>query len=158
MGNHQSKFSLDRQDIIEFLNIKVREHEHQIQVMRDTVATIQQEKIDIENTAAKKVATTIADSNEKVESMAAQIRAYKAELEQLSEFKSSRDLMANQILALKTLLETRERENKEMIHTMERKILQDKNSMKKEMLQKVNEAVANFRRVADQQMAEVFKV
>ena len=27
--------------------------------------------------------------------------------------------------------------------------------MKREMLQKVNEAVANFRRVADQQMAEV---
>jgi hypothetical protein len=27
--------------------------------------------------------------------------------------------------------------------------------MKKDMLQKVNEAVANFRRVADQQMAEV---
>jgi phenylalanyl-tRNA synthetase alpha subunit len=29
------------------------------------------------------------------------------------------------------------------------------NQMKREMLQKVNEAVANFRRVADQQMAEV---
>jgi hypothetical protein len=27
--------------------------------------------------------------------------------------------------------------------------------MKREMLQKVNEAVANFRKVADQQMAEV---
>lgn len=40
---------------------------------------------------------------------------------------------------------------------MERKILQDKNNMKKEMLQKVNEAVANFRRVADQQMAETTK-
>lgn len=63
--------------------------------------------------------------------------------------------MEHQIKHLNALLEQKEREYKDIIHTMERKILQDKNLMKKEMLQKVNEAVANFRRVADQQMAEV---
>ena len=59
------------------------------------------------------------------------------------------------VVELKQLLEQREREYKNNIHDLERKVLQDKNQMKKEMLHKVNEAVANFRRVADQQMAEV---
>lgn len=63
--------------------------------------------------------------------------------------------MENQIHSLEILLQDREKEYKEVIHSMERKILQDKNAIKKEMLQKVNEAVINFRKVADQQMAEV---
>ncbi|KAJ3129332.1 hypothetical protein HK098_001744 [Nowakowskiella sp. JEL0407] len=82
---------------------------------------------------------------------------YKSELEQLSEFKSQKKDLELQLLKNKQLLEQKEKEFKDTVHLMERKILQDKNLMKKEMVGKINEAVANFRRVADQQMAETTK-
>jgi hypothetical protein len=61
--------------------------------------------------------------------------------------------MENQLKYSKNLREKKEVEFKETINNLERKVLHDKNRMKREMLQKLNEAVASFRRVADQQMA-----
>ena len=63
--------------------------------------------------------------------------------------------MIEQIKSLKHTLELKEQEYQENLHSIEKKVLQDKSQLKKEMLQKVHEAVTNFRKVADQQMAEV---
>ena len=65
--------------------------------------------------------------------------------------------MESKINSLEDQLKKKESDHRSHIHNLERKILQDKNQLKKEMVQKVNEAVANFRRVADQQMAETTK-
>jgi hypothetical protein len=63
--------------------------------------------------------------------------------------------MEKKIIMYEELIKKKETENRYHIHNLERKVLQNKNQVKREMIQKVNEAVANFRRVADQQMAEV---
>ena len=64
--------------------------------------------------------------------------------------------MEKKIILYEELIKKKETENRSHIHNLERKALQNKNQVKREMIQKVNEAVANFRRVADQQMAEVY--
>lgn len=61
----------------------------------------------------------------------------------------------NQIDQLKINLTSKEEEYQDNLRSIEKKVFQDKTQLKKEMLQKVNEAVSNFRKVADQQMAEV---
>lgn len=118
---------------------------------------MQNDKRELEATCKQKIEQVVAEKQAEVEQMNIQCAKYKTDLDQLSEFRGKKDDLEKQIRILKNTLEEKEKEYKEVIHTMERKILQDKNVMKKEMLQKVNEAVANFRRVADQQMAETTK-
>ncbi|OAJ44441.1 hypothetical protein BDEG_27667 [Batrachochytrium dendrobatidis JEL423] len=132
-ANAQTKFNHDKQDIVEFLNIKVSEHEKMISVLESKAHQLEKEKQDYE------------------------IRT-KSEMSSLkSAMQSELETMQTQFIHYKTLLEKKECEYRDTIHNIERKVLQDKNQMKREMLQKVNEAVANFRRVADQQMAETTK-
>jgi molecular chaperone DnaK (HSP70) len=78
---------------------------------------------------------------------------YNLELSELNSFTEKKAEMENQLKYSKNLREKKEVEFKETINNLERKVLHDKNRMKREMLQKLNEAVASFRRVADQQMA-----
>lgn len=148
LGNVTSKFSQDRQDIVEFLNIKVQEHEKHICSLEQQVANLENEKRELEANARIKLDQTIDEKQQEIEQMHIQCAKYKTDLDQLSEFRGRKEDMEMQIRFLKNLVESKEKEHKDIIHTMERKILQDKNVMKKEMLQKVNEAVANFRRVA----------
>jgi len=66
-----------------------------------------------------------------------------------------KDEFVNQIDQLKLGLVKKDEEFQDSLRSIEKKVFQDKTQLKKEMLQKVNEAVSNFRKVADQQMAEV---
>jgi hypothetical protein len=157
LGNVQSKFSQDRQDIVEFLNIKLQEQEKHATAQEEVIRLLQNDKKELEVGCRVKIEGVVEQSKIEVEQMNIQCAKYKTDLDQLSEFRGRKDDLDKQIRVLNGTLEQKEKEYKDIIHTMERKILQDKNVMKKEMLQKVNEAVANFRRVADQQMAETTK-
>ncbi|KAJ3068809.1 hypothetical protein HDU98_008086 [Podochytrium sp. JEL0797] len=157
LGRAQTKFSSDKQDIVEFLNIKVREHEEHITTLEFKILTLEQEKRALEHKGKHDVESTKEEWRKEVDGVQTTCAKYKAELDMLFDFKGRKDDLERQLRQALALLETREREYKDVIHTMERKVLQDKSQMKKEMLQKVNEAVTNFRRVADQQMAETTK-
>ncbi|ORY40424.1 hypothetical protein BCR33DRAFT_852751 [Rhizoclosmatium globosum] len=157
LGRAQTKFSSDKQDIVEFLNIKVREHEEHITVLEAKIQKLEDEKRALEAKAKQDIENTIADWKKELDGVQNLSSKYKGELDMLFDFKGKKDDLERNLRQALALLETREKEYKDVIHTMERKVLQDKNHMKKEMLQKVNEAVTNFRRVADQQMAETTK-
>ncbi|KAJ3415997.1 Protein Hook 1 [Chytridiales sp. JEL 0842] len=141
-----------KQDIVEFLNIKVTEHEEYIANLESKVRQLEEEKKDMDMMYKSELDNTTDQWKAEVESLQLQCARYKTELEQLSDFKSRKEELEQQLRRTMNTLETKEKEFKDTIHSMERK-----NQMKKEMLQKVNEAVANFRRVADQQMAETTK-
>jgi hypothetical protein len=146
LGNVQSKYSKDRQDIVEFLNIKLQEQEKHVTTQDEVIRVLQKEKKEEELSCRAKIEQVVEGSKIEVEQMNIQCAKYKTDLDQLSEFRGRKDDLDKQIRVLKGTLEQKEKEYKDIIHTMERKILQDKNVMKKEMLQKVNEAVANFRK------------
>jgi hypothetical protein len=92
-----------------------------------------------------------------MENLSQKCTKYKLELLELTLFTEQKAALEQELVNAKTLLEKKELDFKDTIHSLERKVLQDKNRMKREMLQKLNEAVASFRRVADQQMAETTK-
>ncbi|KAJ3130852.1 hypothetical protein HK101_004920, partial [Irineochytrium annulatum] len=157
LGKAQAKFSSDKQDIVEFLNIKVREHEEQINQLEEKVRRQEEEMRERDIKARLELETSVAEVRRELDGSQALAARYKAELDQLFDFRGRKDDLEMQLRRTLATLEAKEKEYKDIIHSMERKVLQDKNQMKKEMLQKVNEAVANFRRVADQQMAETTK-
>ncbi|KAJ3125426.1 ubiquitin-like protein atg8 [Physocladia obscura] len=145
------------QDIVEFLNIKVREHEEHITNLESKIQQLENEKRSLETKAKADIENATIEWKKEVDNVQTVNAKYKSELDMLLDFKGRKDDLEKQLKNALTLLETREKEYKDVIHSMERKVLQDKTNMKKEMLQKVNEAVTNFRRVADQQMAETTK-
>ncbi|KAI8850655.1 hypothetical protein BC829DRAFT_388601 [Chytridium lagenaria] len=151
LGKAQAKFSSDKQDIVEFLNIKVREHEEQITLLEQKVRAQEDEMRERDMKAKADLEHAISEGKRELEQAQNLGARYKAELDQLFEFKGRKDELEFQLKRTTLLLESKEKEYKISFIPMERKVLQDK------MLQKVNEAVANFRRVADQQMAETTK-
>ncbi|KAJ3324013.1 hypothetical protein HDV06_000989 [Boothiomyces sp. JEL0866] len=157
LARTQAKFYSDKQDIVEFLNIKVGEHERMIASLESKNRTLDQEKRDMELHYQTQLANLEKSSQLELENLNQQCQKFKAELVELSSFSAQKDDMEEQLKQFKILLEKKENEYRETVHNLERKVLQDKSQMKREMLQKVNEAVANFRRVADQQMAETTK-
>lgn len=157
LAKQQKRTSHDKQDIVEFLNIKVQEHEKHITTLDEKIAQLEQERKEIEQKLLLELDTLSKLSESEKAALSATCAKYKAELDTLADFRAKKDDMELMLITLNRRLELKEKEFKDLVHSMERKVLQDKNQMKKEMLHKVNEAVANFRRVADQQMAETTK-
>ncbi|KAJ3027247.1 hypothetical protein HDV00_011336 [Rhizophlyctis rosea] len=157
LGKAQAKFTHDKQDIVEFLNIKVGEHEKQINVLEETVRRLEQEKRDAEQRGKDNLDNAMKEAKKEMDGVMQQFGKAKAELADLKKFAEDKVRMEKELDDLKKELKAKERDYKETIYNLERKVLHDKNQMKKEMLSKVNEAVASFRRVADQQMAETTK-
>ncbi|KAJ3182622.1 hypothetical protein HDU87_007960 [Geranomyces variabilis] len=157
LGKAQAKASHDKQDIVEFLNIKVGEHEKQINTMEEKAVQMDQEKADMVKQAQSNLDSAMAEAHKEIDSLQNQCSVYKAQLSDLHNFAARKVELEQQLIYLKGQLEAKERTFKDTVHNIERKVLQDKNMLKREMLQKVNEAVANFQRVADQQMAETTK-
>jgi myosin heavy subunit len=118
---------------------------------------LDQERRDIESKMKQEYESLQQTSQDEIDHLNAQCIKLKAELSELTYFSKQKVEIEEQLKQLRHLLEKKEKEYTETVHNLERKVLQDKSQMKREMLQKVNEAVANFRRVADQQMAETTK-
>jgi myosin heavy subunit len=157
LAKAQAKFYSDKQDIVEFLNIKVGEHEKMIANLEVKNKALDLEKRTIEQRMKQDFDLYQKTAQEETEQLHAQVSRLKSELTELNQFQKQKADLDEQLKHVKHLLERKEKEFAETIHNLERKVLQDKSQMKREMLQKVNEAVANFRRVADQQMAETTK-
>ncbi|KAI9002353.1 hypothetical protein BC832DRAFT_593657 [Gaertneriomyces semiglobifer] len=157
LGQANAKASNDKQDIVEFLNIKVGEHEKHITGLEEKVAQLEQDKRDMEVQAKADLENSMRDAHKEIDTLQNKCLTYQAQLNDLNAFAARKEETEELLRSLKAQLENKEKQYKETIHSIERKVIQDKNSVKKEMLQKVNEAVAGFRKVADQQMAETTK-
>jgi hypothetical protein len=157
LGKAQSKFNNDKQDIVEFLNIKVGQHEKLIALLEEKVKKLEEENKSLEYKAQHEIDSLKSSSKNEIESLASQCSRYKAELTELTSFAAVKSDMEKKIIMYEELIQKKETEHRGNVHNLERKILQNKNQIKREMIQRVNEAVATFRRVADQQMAETTK-
>ncbi|KAJ3317108.1 hypothetical protein HDU93_004196, partial [Gonapodya sp. JEL0774] len=157
LAKAQAKFSHDKQDIVEFLNLKVSEHERQIASLEDRIErllTDHSHQVERLKATAEDAAEEARNEAERLSHMVAK---QEKELEMLNDFKRRKGEMEQEVEALKAQLVEKERAYKEAIHSLERKVLQDKSHLKKEMLAKVDTAVTSFRRIADQQMADTTK-
>ncbi|KXS11444.1 hypothetical protein M427DRAFT_35818, partial [Gonapodya prolifera JEL478] len=157
LAKAQAKFSHDKQDIVEFLNIKVSEHEHHIAALEERIKHLNHDhsrKIEKLQAAAEDAAD---GAKQEIDQLTSVNMKMKAELESLQDFKKRKVEMENEVESLRAQLVEKEQTYKDTIHSLERKILQDKSALKKEMLAKVDAAVTSFRRVADQQMADTTK-
>ncbi|KAJ3003620.1 hypothetical protein HKX48_001670, partial [Thoreauomyces humboldtii] len=157
LGKAQAKASHDKQDIVEFLNIKVGEHEKHINGLEERAVQLEVEKQELAKRTQRDLDAAVGEGHKEIEALQQQCAVYKNQLSDLHIFAARKDELEQQLTYLKGQLDAKERTYKETVHNIERKVLQDKNLLKREMLQKVNEAVANFQRVADQQMAETTK-
>ncbi|KAG4108603.1 hypothetical protein H8356DRAFT_1021605 [Neocallimastix lanati (nom. inval.)] len=152
LGQTQAASSQNKKDIVEFLNVKVVEHEQHITELAEKITKLENEKLMLEEIEKLK-----QEHDMVVENLNFQNTKYKTELDELTQFKINKKKMETEMENLKKTITENEEEYKKTIYNMEKKMLQDKTKLRKEMLQKVNEVVLNFQKVADQQIAETTK-
>jgi len=155
LGEAQAASSQNKKDIVEFLNVKVIEHEQHITELAERIKELEQEKLMVEENGKMELEKLKEEHTTVIENLTFQNTKYKTELEELSQFKINKKKMETEIENLKRTIVENEEEYKTTIYNMEKRMLQDKTKLRKEMLQKVNEVVLNFQKVADQQIAEV---
>ena len=126
--------------------------------MEDKVKKLEEENKTLEHRSLHDIYTLKTNTSNEIENLTNICSKYKAELTELTSFAVIKSDMEKKLLMYEELLQTRENEHRASVHNLEKKVLQNKNQVKREMILKVNEAVSNFRRVADQQMAEVFNL
>ncbi|KAJ3261615.1 hypothetical protein HK103_005453 [Boothiomyces macroporosus] len=126
LARTQAKFYSDKQDIVEFLNIKVGEHERMIASLENKNRTLDQEKKDLELHYQTLIANVERSSQMELDNLNQQCQKFKAELVELSSFSAQKDDMEEQLKQFKILLEKKENEYRETVHNLERKVLQDK--------------------------------
>lgn len=129
LAKAQSKFYNDKQDIVEFLNIKVGEHEKMISNLELSNRNLEQEKKDMDASYRKEVVVLQQQSTDEIESLTAQCAKLKSDLAELSSFSVQKSEIEEQLRSLKALLEEKDYEYRETVHNLERKVLQDKVAM-----------------------------
>ncbi|EPZ36272.1 hypothetical protein ROZALSC1DRAFT_28831, partial [Rozella allomycis CSF55] len=130
----------DKEDVIEFLRLQLMNNEKNVQLT--SISEKERDLFGIKNEAAL---------------FSSQCAKYKLELDQLMDFKVKKAQVEQKIVELENQLSEKERDYKEMVHDLEKKAIQDKTMLRKEMLTKINQVVASFRDLSDQQMAETTK-
>lgn len=145
----------DKEDIVEFLNIRVKDHEKLIASLQLKIKDLECERKSSDEIHKEERLKSEDAAFCALESMTSQCQKLKVELTDVSKFVVQRDSLLTELSNIKITLESKENEYRNNVHGLERKILLDKTQMKKEMGQKISEALASFRKVANQQMAEV---
>nr|KAJ3421970.1 hypothetical protein HK105_001667 [Polyrhizophydium stewartii] len=126
LAKAQTKFNHDKQDIVEFLNIKVGEHEKIIANLETKTRQLEDEKRDLDTRSRNEIETIKSSMQSDLEIMQIQCAKYKAELSELTAFSAKKEEMEQQIKQYRVLLDKKESEYRDTIHNLERKVLQDK--------------------------------
>ncbi|KAL7750662.1 hypothetical protein RI367_004004 [Sorochytrium milnesiophthora] len=153
----QTKSVSEKQDIVEFLRIELANYEKNLAMVEERLAQVEQENQALVRSHASEVDTLNDHAKQDRDAMAARLTKLLTELGELSEFRGKKGVLEAELQGLVTELEQRERAHKVDLNAMERKFLQDKHQLRKDMIMRVNDAVASFRQVADNQMAETTK-
>ncbi|KAJ3301241.1 hypothetical protein HDV03_001180 [Kappamyces sp. JEL0829] len=126
LARAQSKFYNDKQDIVEFLNIKVGEHEKMISGLEAKNKVLEEEKKLVEEKCKFEVDNIQSVTQLEIDNLSFQCQKLKSDLVELSSFSAQRDEMSQQLKQTKAFLEKKEVEYRETVHSLERKVLQDK--------------------------------
>ncbi|KAI9221774.1 hypothetical protein BC828DRAFT_380186 [Blastocladiella britannica] len=153
----QTKSVSEKQDIVEFLRIELANHEHALADTEDRLHELEKDKLAQQRQHTDELEQNSHRAVEDRESLQQKLTKVSADLADLSEFRGRKDAMERDLSRLMEELSAKERSLRIETTALERKFLQDKHILKREMSSKVTDAVASFKRVADNQMAETTK-
>lgn len=85
-GKSQARFTDDKEDIVEFLNLKVGEHEKLISALEAKIKRLEDENKVLESKAQIEIDSITKNTTEEISSLSTQTTKYKAELLELTKF------------------------------------------------------------------------
>eukprot|EP01135_Chromosphaera_perkinsii_P005443 Nk52_evm1s351 gene=Nk52_evmTU1s351 len=157
LNERVTKETIDHHDIVKYLN-------DQIDSRGAEIKDLNMKLVELETTADKtkddfelQLSELKDSTTETIEQLSEKNRIMEKKLNDLEEFRKQKEEIQQYIEKLKTTIENKKAKYHETIGEMEKKAVQDRDRLKKEMLKKVNEVVANFRKISDKQMAETTK-
>lgn len=154
LADIQLEINCDRNDIVEFLNLRVGEHQSKIEELEKDIAKVEREKESSLRQCVQNSEKTQAQMRKEIEQMNVEISKYKANIDQISDFRSRKEEMEQQIALLRETLDQKVTEYKGTINEMHRKAVMEKNKAKIEMARRIDEAVRNFKTATEKQMNE----
>ena len=157
LNERVEKETIDHQDIVKYLDA-------QLESRATEVKNLQIQVIDLQTCADRskdeyelQLSSLTDKTSDTIEQLTEKNRILNKSLNDLEEFRKKKDEIEAYIQKLKQTIEDNKKQYHDSVSEMERKAVQDRDRLKKEMLLKVNEVVANFRKISDKQMAETTK-
>lgn len=147
----------DKHDVVEFLRSEVAKMEVKIDALESTVEDSRQEKERISCEHRALVEDLVREKRMCMENAEVEQRKLKSALDGLIGFKGQKGPMENEIAQLKALLEAQEKDFRDRERLTEIDKLQKLSRIRIEMNERVDNAVSNFRKLSDEQMAETSK-
>jgi hypothetical protein len=90
LNKSQARFTDDKEDIVEFLNLKVGEHEKLISVLETNIKAFEAENLILNSRAQLRIDAITSSSKSEIDSLSSQLAKYKAELSDLTIFAESK--------------------------------------------------------------------
>ena len=90
LGKTQMRFTHDKEDIVEFLNIKVQEHERYIEALEIKSKKLEDEKSHFESKSQGEIQALKDETKNEIESLTSQLFKAKQDLSDLSIFSSQK--------------------------------------------------------------------
>jgi predicted RNase H-like nuclease (RuvC/YqgF family) len=86
LGKSQARFTDDKEDIVEFLGLKVGEHEKLISALESKIKRLEEENQVLNSKAQVEIDAITRTTTEEISTLSAQTTKYKGELNELTKF------------------------------------------------------------------------
>ncbi|XP_070614909.1 cilia- and flagella-associated protein 157 [Erythrolamprus reginae] len=151
------KMLTDNKEIVAFLKKTLNQRVDEIAELSLQLQNLQQAK-DFEKDAFETQLVQLRhEFQETKDQLTAENMLLSGKLAALEEFRLQKDEILAKFAERESQLRKEEEQHKDIIYNLERKAVIDKERMKKDMLHRVNAVAAEFRKVANNQMAETTK-
>ncbi|KAM3825456.1 cilia- and flagella-associated protein 157 [Vipera latastei] len=151
------KMLTDNKEIVAFLKKALNQRVDEIADLTVQLQNLQQAK-DLEKDAFETQLVQLRhEFQETKDQLTAENMLLSGKLAALEEFRLQKDEILAKFAERENQLRKEEEQHKDVIYNLERKAVIDKERMKKDMLHRVNAVAAEFRKVANNQMAETTK-
>ncbi|XP_058015604.1 cilia- and flagella-associated protein 157 [Ahaetulla prasina] len=151
------KMLTDNKEIVAFLKKTLNQRVDEIAELSVQLQNLQQAK-DFEKDAFETQLVQLRhEFQETKDQLTSENMLLSGKLAALEEFRLQKDEILAKFAERESQLRKEEEQHKDIIYNLERKAVIDKERMKKDMLHRVNAVAAEFRKVANNQMAETTK-
>ncbi|XP_039177390.1 cilia- and flagella-associated protein 157 isoform X1 [Crotalus tigris] len=151
------KMLTDNKEIVAFLKKTLNQRVDEIADLTLQLQNLQQAK-DLEKDAFETQLVQLRhEFQETKDQLTSENMLLSGKLAALEEFRLQKDEILAKFAERENQLRKEEEQHKDVIYNLERKAVIDKERMKKDMLHRVNAVAAEFRKVANNQMAETTK-
>ncbi|XP_015682891.1 cilia- and flagella-associated protein 157 [Protobothrops mucrosquamatus] len=151
------KMLTDNKEIVAFLKKTLNQRVDEIADLTLQLQNLQQAK-DLEKDAFETQLVQLRhEFQETKDQLTSENMVLSGKLAALEEFRLQKDEILAKFAERENQLRKEEEQHKDVIYNLERKAVIDKERMKKDMLHRVNAVAAEFRKVANNQMAETTK-